>query len=188
VTATDARRGPYAKGVERRAQILAAALAAYTRASSPTLKAIADSVGLSEAGVLHYFGTKEELFVAILEARDEVTAEQFDISTIKGLWDALAYASQTPGLSKLYADMSVAAANPEHPAHDFMKRRSADLTAAIASLIPGCTATDWRVRTLVAAAEGLQIAWLRDPNVDVVADIQELFVALVPKGRSRRPA
>ena len=66
------RRGPYAKGVARRAEILDVALRLYGASSGerPTLAAIAAEVGLTEAGVLHYFGSMDELFVAILEARD----------------------------------------------------------------------------------------------------------------------
>jgi AcrR family transcriptional regulator len=179
VTVTDARRGPYAKGVERRVQILDAALEAYTVASSPSLRVIAASVGLSEAGVLHYFGSREELFVAILEARDRVTAELFDLGTMDGLWAALAYATKTPGLAKLYVDMSVAAANPDHPARAFMQAREEQIVALVSTWIPGAAGDDWRARTLVAAAEGLQIQWLRDPRVDIVADMKRIFAAVV---------
>src|SRR5690606_19486752 len=69
-------RGSYAKGVAKREEILTRALEViaregYRRAS---VKELAESVGLSQAGLLHYFGTKDELFVDILRKRDEVDA------------------------------------------------------------------------------------------------------------------
>ena len=37
-----------------------------------SVRELADAVGLSQAGLLHYFSSKEELFTAILRKRDEV--------------------------------------------------------------------------------------------------------------------
>ncbi|MBS1674133.1 MAG: helix-turn-helix transcriptional regulator, partial [Actinobacteria bacterium] len=67
-----AKRGAYAKGVVKREEILAAALEIVGRLGyrNASVREIADAVGLSPAGLLHYFGTKEELFVEILRARD----------------------------------------------------------------------------------------------------------------------
>lgn len=177
MTSIQTRRGPYAKGIAKRAEILDAALAAYTVEASPPLREIAESVGLSEAGVLHYFGSLEELFVAILQARDDAARAAFDLSTIEGHWAALEYATKTPGLAKLYVDMSIAAANPNHPAHAFMIERTEHLVGQLRSVAPS-PVEEWQVRVLVAAAEGLQIQWLRDPSVDIVAHMRELFAAI----------
>ncbi len=48
------RRGPYAKGIARRQQILREAPAAYAESDStgPSLRAIAKRTGLSERGLL----------------------------------------------------------------------------------------------------------------------------------------
>ncbi|MCP2342436.1 TetR/AcrR family transcriptional regulator [Actinomadura rupiterrae] len=173
-----ARRGPYSKGIARRAEILRVALEAYQASGrqGPSLKCIADHAGLTEAGVLHYFGSKDELLVEVLVARDREYAEKYDLTTAEGTWALLAHTAQTPGLVKLFVDMTAAAADPAHPAHAFMQRR----TSAILDLIarrygPG---KEWEARVLLAAAEGLQIRWLRDPSTDVIGDLQRLTVAL----------
>ncbi|HZE49196.1 MAG TPA: helix-turn-helix domain-containing protein, partial [Jatrophihabitantaceae bacterium] len=59
------QRGPYAKGVARRAEILRVALEEYGKADrqGASLKQIADSVGLTEAGVLHYFDSKDDMLL-----------------------------------------------------------------------------------------------------------------------------
>ncbi|WP_223839352.1 TetR/AcrR family transcriptional regulator [Nocardiopsis deserti] len=69
-----ARRGPYAKGVAKRGEILDAALTVIGRDgySRATVREIADAVGLSQNGLLHHFGSKERLFVEVLRHRDEL--------------------------------------------------------------------------------------------------------------------
>jgi AcrR family transcriptional regulator len=175
---TNPRRGPYSKGVARRAEILKLALDAYHTSGrqGPSLKSIAEAVGLTEAGVLHYFGSKDHLLVEILVARDEHDLATYDLSTLDGMWELLAHTTQTPGLIRLFVDMTAAAANPDHPAHTFMRLR----TRAILGLIENALGPghEWQARALLAAAEGLQNQWLRDPSTDIVGDLKRLQKAL----------
>ncbi|MHA6761218.1 TetR/AcrR family transcriptional regulator [Streptacidiphilus sp. PAMC 29251] len=171
---TNARRGPYQKGVARRAEILKVALDAYETSGpqGPSLKSIAAAVGLTEAGVLHYFESKDELLVAILAARDAEYSATYDLTTLDGAWALMAHTTETPGLLRLFVDMTAASARPEHPAHLFMRERAVQVTELIEALLgPGRT---WQARVLLAAAEGLQIQWLRDPSTDIVADLKRL--------------
>ncbi|MGR7000561.1 TetR/AcrR family transcriptional regulator [Yinghuangia aomiensis] len=64
---------PYPKGVARRAQILETALEVFASEGDrkASLRAIADRVGLTDTGVLHYFGSREELFLAVIDGRDQ---------------------------------------------------------------------------------------------------------------------
>ena len=68
------RRGSYAKGVAKREEILTRALDVIAREGyrGASVKELADAVGLSQAGLLHYFDSKEELFTEILRKRDEL--------------------------------------------------------------------------------------------------------------------
>lgn len=174
--------GSYPKGIAKRKEILAAALDAYATSgyAGPTLHSIAASVGLTVAGVLHYFPSREHLFVEILRARDEADVARMEMASppTEGPWDVLRGTAGTPGLVKLFVDMSAAAADPSHPAHDFMQTRTTDLVARLAEL-NGLAVDDWRVPVFIAAAEGLQIQWLRDPSVDIVGQLQRLVAALV---------
>ena len=67
-----ASRGPYAKGLAKREEIGCRldefARRGYDRTS---MREIARQTGLSQAGLLHYFSTKEELFLAVLRRRDD---------------------------------------------------------------------------------------------------------------------
>lgn len=64
--------GTYLKGVAKREEILEKALDVIGREGirGASVKEIADAVHLSPAGILHHFGTKEELFTEILRKRE----------------------------------------------------------------------------------------------------------------------
>ncbi|MEV0251756.1 hypothetical protein AB0H76_34565 [Nocardia sp. NPDC050712] len=178
------RRGPYAKGLARRTEILHAALAAYGRADHqpPSLKQIADTLDLTEAGLLHYFDSKDHMLVAVLQARDDVAGESFDLTSWTGIFAALRRTYETPGEVKLFVDMMVAAADPEHPAYAFFTARDARMRVRLRTVL-GLSESedDWLPRILVAALEGLQVQWLRDPETDILADIERLVRHLVPR-------
>ncbi|QIY94036.2 TetR/AcrR family transcriptional regulator [Streptomyces sp. S1D4-11] len=95
---TKSQRRLYAEGVARRAEILQVALSAYQSSGrqGPTLKSIAQAAGLTEAGVLHYFDSKDALLAAIIEERDHLYAETYDVTTLDGVWAVLAHTVRTP--------------------------------------------------------------------------------------------
>ena len=173
-----APRRRYAKTDAKRAEILQVALEAYATSGrqGPSLRSIAEAVGLSEAGVLHHFASKDHLLVAVLEARDAFHRDRYDLHTPDGVFELLAATTRTPGLVKLFVDMTAASADPEHPAAAFMQAHRTRAEALLRELLPNGSA--WKARVLVAAAEGLQIQWMRDPAVDVVGDLRCLFDSL----------
>src|SRR3954449_3709684 len=67
-----AARGPYAKTAARQQEILDTALEVFAQQGfrGASLREIAERVGLSQAGVLHHFDSKEALLAAVLEQRD----------------------------------------------------------------------------------------------------------------------
>lgn len=175
----DRRRGPYSKGLAKRKEILRAALALYAESAGarPTLRAIADAVGLSEPGVLHYFDTMDDMLIAVLAERDNVAAEHYNMNDLD---EALAYLASTtkePGLTQLFVDMSVMAAVPDHPAAEFM-RQHREQTAMIVGRLLHLDPEDAKIRLVVAAAEGLQLQWLADRSIDVAGDLRQLIDAL----------
>lgn len=194
-------RGSYAKGVAKREEILTRALEViaregYRRAS---VKELAESVGLSQAGLLHYFGTKDELFVDILRKRDEVDAarlgplDDIDVDRLRdGYVGIVRHNGQVPGLVELFTRAAGEAADPRHPAHRYFLERGARLRAVAqpaieraqaegrltAEIEPECLA-----RILQAVADGLQVQFLLDPSVDMAGIIDGLFDALAARNR-----
>jgi AcrR family transcriptional regulator len=195
-----ARRGSYAKGVAKREEILERALEVIAREGyrGASVKELADAVGLSQAGLLHYFDSKEELFTEILRKRDEVDmvhyggmpptdAESVDLRP--GYVGIIRHNSDVPGLVQLFSRLSVDAADPEHPAHKYFIERNENLRRVFATALAQRQAagevTD-RIdaqtlsRIFQAVADGLQIQWMLDPDVDMAGTVDALFDALTP--------
>ncbi|WP_327743364.1 TetR/AcrR family transcriptional regulator [Streptomyces europaeiscabiei] len=191
-------RGPYRKGIERREQILRAALDVFSEHGErgASLKEIADRAGMSQAGVLHYFDSREELLLAVLAQRDALDTEASADAMSPG--DAVArtaaHNTQQRGLVDLFVTLSAAASDPEHPAHAFFTRRYADLTEHIevglrTAQERGEIRTDVRsdqmARMLLALSDGLQLQWLLDPSVDM-AETLEAFNRMCLGGMTER--
>ena len=68
----------YAKGRERREEILAAAMELFAARGyrGTTIAQVAARVGISDAGLLHHFHSKEHLLVAVLAYREERDIER----------------------------------------------------------------------------------------------------------------
>ncbi|MGA1828045.1 TetR/AcrR family transcriptional regulator [Microbacterium sp.] len=193
-----AQRGSYAKGVAKREEILERALEVIAREGyrGASIKELAEAVGLSQAGLLHYFDSKEELFTEILRKRDEIDVVHYgpvppagtdavDLrSTYVGI---IRHNSDVPGLVQLFSRLSVDAADPEHPAHKYFIERNDNIRrvfqTALAQQQAAGELTD-RVdaatlaRVFQAVADGLQIQWMLDPSVDMAATVEALFEAL----------
>jgi AcrR family transcriptional regulator len=187
VSSAARRRGGYAKGRERREAILAAAndLFAVQGFRGASLAAIAARVGLSEAGVLHHFPSKEHLLLELLELRHERDGERIErmLAEHPGLLDTLLALcrdnQRSPGLVRLFTILAAESVDDDHPAHDWTVERYAGLRARLADRLREEQAAG-RVRSeldppLVAAQilamfDGLQLQWLLAPDeVDMSA-------------------
>ncbi|WP_369148506.1 TetR/AcrR family transcriptional regulator [Streptomyces sp. R44] len=186
---TRGSRGPYTKTAARRQEILDAALAAYAEAGSRgvSVRDIAQRVGMTDAGVLHHFGSREALLTAVVEARDTAALAAYTPETVLWRTELLAENAATPGLVKLFLDIAAAAADPDHPGHAFFTERYRGLRQQIAALLlagpPAGTEdagpesardADWAARILLAATDGLQLQWLLEPSIDMAGDIGRL--------------
>ena len=192
------RRGSYAKGRAKREEILTRALEVIAREGyrGASVKELAAAVGLSQAGLLHYFDSKEELFTEILRKRDELDTVAFggveavtaDLESMReGYLQVIRHNSEVPGVVELFSRLSVEAADPQHPAHRFFLERSTALREGFADVIrrsqeEGRLADpvdpDTLARILQAVADGLQVQWMLEPDVDMAAIVDALFTGL----------
>jgi AcrR family transcriptional regulator len=183
-------RGPYSKGIARREEILREALLAYAEsgAAGPSLRAVAERAGLSERGLLHYFASRGELFVASLAERAARLRGSFSADDpAEVLLGVIESELDTPGLARLFLEMAAASPDPSHPAHDFFTARYPRLIPVVQQMLdrsmPAKDAPDgWAARMLIAAADGLQIQWLLDPSIDPRADLERLWQAMRDSG------
>ena len=193
----------------RRQQILEAAIRLIGQLGYHgfTVQKLAQACGLTNGGLLHYFGSKELLLVAILEARDrreaaiipvELEAERTASSEAEGpLTRALRvfHAIETrsvaqPELLRLLVVLQSEALNHEHPAHDYFLRREEMVLTEFANLLSG-VAADPRAaaRQILALMAGLEQQWLRaDQGFDLVAACdQAIAVVLTERSSPTKP-
>jgi len=199
-----ARAGTYAKGVARREEILNKALDVVGQAgpSAAYVKDIADAVGLTPAGLLHYFDSKDELFAEILRRRNEVNVEKFWPQAAeadclenlrRGYLDIMTHNATVPGLVQLFMRVAADSPAPGHPAHAFFRAHGEELRGYFVrgikrvqdegELDPDID-PEMLARVLQAVADGLQMQWMLEPDVDMAAGVDTLFSLLV---RSTRP-
>jgi AcrR family transcriptional regulator len=188
-----AARGPYAKGLAKRDEILEVALAhfaerGYDRAS---VREVARLAGLTQAGLLHHFSTKEDLFLAVLQQRDdrlENPDEPRHTHSVSRLIQAVERNTDEPGLVRLFVSMSAESVQSDGPARSFFEDRygwlrgelHADVShrQAIGELAPDLDPDDV-ASLLIAVADGLQLQWLLDPeNVQMARLLRLLWDAL----------
>jgi AcrR family transcriptional regulator len=173
-------RGPYVRGVAKRDEVLDAALELFSRAGydKASVREVARASGLSQAGLLHYFSSKEELFVEVLRRRDLRDQERFAAErnprlTAEGLIDTVRHNVDEPGLVRLYVAMSAESATVDSRVRLFFQERYGKIINGIAEDIRRRQAdgelsvhldADTIASLLVAAADGLQLQWLLDPD------------------------
>jgi AcrR family transcriptional regulator len=186
-----ATRGPYAKGVAKREEILTAALEVIARQGyrKTSTRELASAVGLSEAGLLHYFGSKEKLFEAVLRARDDADVERLgDREDVVGKLVAIVrHNSDVPGLVQLYSTFSAEAGDPQHGAHEYFVERYQGLREGLAEAVLArqaegtisAAADAGKLATLlIALSDGLQIQsqfQLRDEPAELLDHLLELL-------------
>lgn len=186
-------RGPYAKGLAKRDEILDAALELFAQKGydRTSVREIARHAGLSQAGLLHHFSTKEDLFLEVLRRRDDRSSDLVPPAhthSVDRLIRAVDRNANEPGLVRLFVAMSAESAEDESEARAFFAARyewlleqiAADVRAHQASgSIAAHLDADDAASLLVAAADGLQIQWLLNPeSVDMPARIRTLWDAL----------
>ncbi|MFJ5955893.1 TetR/AcrR family transcriptional regulator [Paenarthrobacter sp. NPDC092416] len=195
---TSRARGQYAKGAERREQIIQTATDVFATEGfeGTALKHVAERVGVKEATLFHYFKGKQELLTAVLAERDRrsLTASGEQGVGIH-LMPAIAERNRTePGLTTLYAVASATANDPGHDSHAYFKDRYEGVVREVAEDIARRQQTN-EVRTdvdavmlarlTVAAFDGLQLQWLYDKDVDMAEGLKQLVdVLLAPRDRA----
>lgn len=192
LSANPRRRGPYASTPARRAQIVRAALASiaehgYERAS---LRDIAGRADVTHAALLRHFTDKGELLVAALAQRDADDEEfarrimESQVPAEQVLSAVLRNEFSHPEQGRNWLAITVAATNPQHPAHEFFVARRDRMRSHLSSRRFGTDkdgeelSADDKVTMLAAMIDGLRIQALMDPSHDVLP-LLEVFMRMI---------
>jgi AcrR family transcriptional regulator len=181
----------YPKGIAKREEILRTALevVAQNGYAGTSVRQIGEAVGLTNAGLLHYFDSKDHLFAEILRTRDVVDTSdaRFGTDALEAFLRIVEHNADVPGLVQLYSRLSAEAVDPAHDAHDYFVQH---YDAARRALAESLRSPQWAgalrseadadrlARLLLAASDGLQTQWLLRRDFDMAAELRYL-IALV---------
>lgn len=119
------------KGRERQARVLAAALEVYAEGGyGAPIAAVAKRAGLTLPGLLHYYPTKDDLLLALLESHDaESDALMAPESTdwrqaLRQLGAINRQNLAKPEVVRLFSILNAESLTRDHPAADWFRRRT----------------------------------------------------------------
>lgn len=192
-----AKRRLYAKGIAKRDEILTTALRLFSENgyAGVSLREISEACGLTQTAALHYFDSKEELFVEILKKREasNTDAGRSSDDTLRGIRSVMRYNSSVPGLVRLYTMLAADSADSEHPAHDYFRHHfehfRTELVRSIEerkqkSQVSSELDAQRLARIVMALSDGLQIQWLSDQSLDMAGDLEYALELLGIESRS----
>lgn len=182
MTGAETASRPYAsllaKGEDRKQRILEVAerLVARHGWRNTSLAQIAKAAGVSAAGLLHHFESKEQLLNAVLDARDADDDDHADrsgdlITEIGRVADRFDRAPELVGTFTVLLIENIA---PDAPLHDRLLARQRAAVDIVVDLITsgqraGRYRTDFdpaiKAVEILAFINGMETAWLLDPSI-----------------------
>jgi AcrR family transcriptional regulator len=159
---------------ERRAEIVGAALEVIAERGyrGASLAAVAERVGLTQQGLLHYFPTKEALLVAVLQERDRWDAVPDSQWRVDLLASLVEYNAMRPAIIQTFSALLGESVTEGHPARAYFTERYARVRASMTSVLrteygdrlPNGLTPERTAPLLIAVMDGLQYQWLLDPE------------------------
>ncbi len=152
-----------------------------------SVREIAARCGMTHPGLLYHFPSKGGLLLEALQRRDEldcVECENGEIefaqlaprALLRHLVNSATDNATKRGIVELFANLSVEATTPDHPAHEYFVDRYATLRATVIKGLEELASTHAlrpdvvpviAAAHLIALMDGLQIQWLLDPDTDM---------------------
>lgn len=189
------RRGPYAKSTERRQAILVAAHAVFAAHGyrGGSLQDVADHVGMSQTSLLHYFPTKSDLLLAVLDWRDSIsddgtTPPEPEETLVDAVIRQARFNEEIPGVIELYTVLCAESVTEGHPGREFFTERFERLRRSYARRFTQL-ADEGRLRdgvdpeaaaaSLIALWDGIQTQWLLAPDSVDMAGCLRGYLELV---------
>lgn len=186
--------------LRKRTEILQAAVEIFGNKGSTngTLADVAEQVGMTHAGVLHHFGSKQKLLLEVLAYRDQADVQDLVEKHIPGGPELFLHLvrtafvnAQRPGIVQAYTVLSAESITDDHPARSFFEERYTtlrrEITDAFGELCaqegvtdPGTVAS--ASAAILAVMDGLQLQWLLHPNVVELGETTEFAIRAIVNG------
>jgi AcrR family transcriptional regulator len=198
---------PRPQTLARRREILQAAAEIFGSKGyvNGTLSDIAEQVNMTHPGILHHFGSKDQLLLEVLRYRDETDVEGLvgkhipdGIQFFRHLVATALRNAQRAGIVQAYVVLSAESVTENHPAREYFEGRYRTLRAEARTAFEVMCAERQTVppETVALAAagvlavmDGLQVQWLLDPtNVDLAKASEFAIEAIVASALEPRTA
>ena len=164
-----------------------------------SLSAIASRIGMTHAGVLHHFGSKEQLLVAVLEYRDQADVAELEgaraprgTAFLDHLVETAEANTNRPGIVQAYTVLLGESVTENHPARTFFANRFTGLREMVAAAMAEATerpADDPQVvaaaSVIIATMDGLQSQWLLNGEAIKMPTAVRLVVDALVRDLSR---
>lgn len=183
-----------ARGRARREEILRAAIEVIAERGfrGSSIATVAERVGLTQQGLLHYFPTKDELLIAVLRQRDEwdtggspeAVRRRWTMASLVTLVEANA---ARPELIRTFSALLGESVTEDHPAgayfHDRYRVAREDMEEIVrrewGERLPSGLTPAEVAPLLVAVMDGLQFQWLHEPEAVDLTAVFRAFVGLL---------
>ena len=170
-----------------------------------TIRDVAQAQNITEAGLLYYFKSKEQLLEKTLKYADRTNqiaiAEHLGVQSVTGevLDDGIAYHcdlglkaistgtvetnADRPEMVRLYTLLESEALSKDHPVHEYFEQREINLLKeyTFAAKRDDVAYPERTALQVLSAMEGLQLRWLNgSQDVDFVGEWKALIDLLIP--------
>lgn len=110
----------------------------------------------------------------------------------------MAYHVQNPGLLRLFIVLAAEATDRDHPARGFMAARYRRTTEGFADALETAAArgdidpirrtdAEWEARSMMAFMDGIELQWLLDPRIELVAEVDRYLSTTFARLGRRSP-
>ena len=160
-----------------------------------TLVDIAEQVGMTHAGILHHFGSKDQLLLEVLRFRDESDVADLADRHIPDGLDLFRHLVRTAvanayraGIVQAYVVLSAESVTDHHPAREFFVERYRTLRAETAqAFMVACVEQGVEepetianaAASILAVMDGLQVQWLLEPGAVDLAKATEFAIEAI---------
>lgn len=160
-----------------------------------SIKDLAARCDMTDAGLLHHFGSKAALLTAVLDERDR--RDEIAVAAMLGeqarqppsspaevraiLRSLVRRNAENPEIIRLYAMLRVEALAPDHPAHPYFRQRDIAVNRMFGDLMASITDDpESLARQVLIAIDGLELQWLRDDQrFDLAAEWDKFAAKLL---------
>jgi len=181
----------------KRTEILDAAIDIFGNRgyANGTLADIAERVDITHAGVLHHFGSKQNLLLEMLAYRDRTDVADLEEQHIPTGPDLFLHLVKTAflnarraGIVQVYTVLSAESVTDDHPARAVFENRYSTLRAEVADAFrllcaqEGVTEPNtisFASASILAVMDGLQLQWLLHPQEIELGEATEFAIRAI---------